>query len=65
MNTRKKDFFAIHSQSIELYLAGERESPFICSTPGVVRNLERRYNVILQKERVVREDLGLSIYRII
>ena len=53
MEFRRKDYFAIHSRSVELYLSGERQSPLIRTTPWIAHGLEKRYHVILQKEETI------------
>ena len=65
MEFRRKDYFAIHSRSVELYLSGERKSPLIRTTPWIAHGLEKRYHVILQKEETINEEKRLYSYRII
>ena len=65
MEFRRKDYFAIHSRSVELYLSGERKSPLIRTTPWIAHGLEKRYHVILQKEETIDEEKRLYSYRII
>ena len=62
--SKKKDFFQKHAKTVEAYLSGERENPMICTTDNIARQLENRYNFIMEKKETVNAAVGLYMFEI-
>lgn len=60
----RKDYFQMHCKSVEYYLAGERDNPMICTNDKIAKQLERKYDVKMEKIEVVNASVGLYMFEI-
>ena len=60
----KVNYFKMHCQSVEYYLAGERDDPIICTTESIAKKLERKYNIKMVKVKPIKEEVGLYLFEI-
>ena len=62
---QKKDYFQIHSISIEEFLQGKRHNNLICTNHKIAKKLEKKCNIILRKVENVNIEHGLCMFEII